>query len=105
MKCSFCLRGFTRSEESRRVEERRQPDMSVKAFSDAIPGARLSQASGPLTAVLHNKCWYARESRRNLAAAREADLSAQTDRVTDYRDQETVEVGQISEGHPDHRGA
>ncbi len=85
-------------DDTRRVEVRRQDDETLKAFGKGIPGYPLALAAGTLEQVFHYKCYFAYARRQYLLAAKEADPSLQN-RETDWREQETCEVEDLSEGY------
>lgn len=97
MKCFFCTRNISAGKDyQRRVEWRRRPGFEAQVFGE-VQGAdgKLSEATGPLWKVSHNKCYYADKKRRELQSAREADPAAHQ-RETDYREQEVVDVEDLN---------
>jgi hypothetical protein len=68
VKCSICHRPVTGGQEAqRRAEFRQQPDGSVKVFGPGMPGGPLALASGRLTEVRHNGCYWAAIKRERRA--------------------------------------
>jgi hypothetical protein len=75
MRCRPCHRPVRPGQEARkRVEFWRQPDGSVKVFSDTVSSAdgadgKLSEATGTLVAAEHSKCYFAHTKRERRAQA------------------------------------
>jgi hypothetical protein len=103
LKCWFCDRGFSVSELKRRIDFRTIDGERV-IFGAGMPGGSLEEAHGALEGILHNKCYYAWESREKLSAVKGDDDPPES---PDWRDQEVIEVGKLVPGAGDgnHRGA
>jgi len=104
--CFFdaCRRPITGADRRRRVEWH-EVDGKEFIFGEGMPDGNLSDAAGPLVKTAHHKCYFASVKRAQLAAAR-ADEAAVHPPVTDWRDQETLDVEALTgEGHRGNRGA
>lgn len=102
MICFFCHRRISGADMQARYEWRIQGGEVIvygKGEGD------LKYATGRLVKVCHNKCYHADKKRNELAAAKAADPSAQSRPDTDWRHQETIDVGELVEGNGDDRGA
>jgi len=76
------------------------------AFGPGIRDHPIEAADGPLVRLYHSRCWWAQVKRARVLAARSADPSGQSGRVTDWREPETCDVEELRGGlDGDYRGA
>jgi hypothetical protein len=94
--CEFeaCRKPVIGPDFGKRIEVHRIGGQPV-AFGEGMPAGRLDAADGPLLAVYHSKHWYASLKRDMMLAARDADRSEQPG-ASDWRDQETLDVEDVS---------
>ena len=116
IKCGSCRSGLNRTEEKKRIEFHQVDEgngLEEVAFGLNVTGHPLEAAYGPLTRILHRKCWYAEKSHSTVEAARArsraegvADPIASDREPQDWRPQRVAEVEDlIGEGDRDYRGA
>jgi hypothetical protein len=104
--CAFdpCRRSILGPDIARRAQVHRD-GTGLKVFGRGMPDGPLEAAEGLLVEVYHSKCWYSHIKRERILAARSADPSGQPG-VTDWRDQESRDVGDLrGEGDRGNRAA
>jgi hypothetical protein len=99
-KCGFCTRPLSAAEWKRRVEYRWSGGGVVRTYGPGMEAGPVTEARGTLVQVLHYKCHYAAQTREKLEAAR-ADSGEQPTEPPDWREQESVEVGELVPGEGD----
>lgn len=115
--CGGCRRGLNKTEEKKRIEFHMVDEGDGKGIREVpfglnVTGHPLEAAHGPLTRILHKKCWYAEKSHDVVEKARArsraegiADPTASDQEPQDWRPQGVAEVEDlIREGNRDYRG-
>jgi hypothetical protein len=105
--CFFCHRPVRGADVPARYEWRTGPvTRDVRVYGKGeLP---LAEARGQLVKLSHGKCYHAHKKQLELQAARAADPSSQPRPDTDWRDQDVLDVEELTgshEGNGDHRGA